>query len=67
MQELTAEQVRERQQRLAHMRAVMLRHQEKAKHLAKIKSKDYHRRGKRAAQLQVLSGLRGLDSVCRIW
>ena len=56
MQELTAEQVRERQQRLAHMRAVMLRHQDRAKHLAKIKSKDYHRRGKRAAKLQVCSG-----------
>ena len=75
-QELTADEVRERQQRLAHMRAVMLRHQDKAKHLAKVKSKAYHRKGKRAAQLQVPTGLvaraaRGRPRprllVCRIW
>ena len=48
LQALTAEEVRERQQRLAKLRAVMLRHQDRARHLAKIKSKDHHRRSKRA-------------------
>lgn len=43
LNKLTVEQVRERQGRLAKMRNLMFRHELKAKHIKKIKSKTYHR------------------------
>ncbi|KAK9812342.1 hypothetical protein WJX73_003829 [Symbiochloris irregularis] len=47
---LTVEEVRARQQALARMRSLLLRHADKARHLKKIKSKDFHRRTIRAAK-----------------
>ncbi|KAL4196932.1 hypothetical protein AMTRI_Chr04g248760 [Amborella trichopoda] len=44
---VSVEDVRERQNRLAKMRSLLFRHELKAKHLKKIKSKTYHRMLKR--------------------
>jgi U3 small nucleolar RNA-associated protein 14 len=41
--QLTVEEVRKRQERLAKMRNLLFRHEAKAKRLKKIKSKTYHR------------------------
>ncbi|XP_057822016.2 uncharacterized protein C57A7.06 [Cryptomeria japonica] len=43
LNKVTLEEVRERQGRLAKMRSLMFRHELKAKHIKKIKSKTYHR------------------------
>ncbi|MEW5305610.1 MAG: hypothetical protein WDW36_008141 [Sanguina aurantia] len=47
---LTAEEARERRQRLAKMRALLFHHEIKAKRMAAIKSKEYHRQASRAAK-----------------
>lgn len=47
-QELTIEELRERQNRLAKTRALLYYHEAKAKRLKKIKSKEYRRQMKRA-------------------
>ena len=49
---LSAEEAQDRQNALARMRSLLLRHGDKARHLKKIKSKDYHRRTNRAAKLK---------------
>jgi len=41
--QVSIEDVRERQNRLAKMRSLLFRHEMKAKHIKKIKSKAYHR------------------------
>jgi U3 small nucleolar RNA-associated protein 14 len=38
---------------LAKMRSLLFKHEEKSRHLAKIKSKDYHRRLKKSARNKV--------------
>eukprot|EP01018_Ginkgo_biloba_P014744 Gb_36334 [translate_table: standard] len=43
LNKLSVEQVRERQGRLAKMRSLLFRHELKAKHIKKIKSKTFHR------------------------
>lgn len=55
LQAVSAEEVAQRRSELAKMRSLMFKHEEKARHLAKIKSKDYHRRSNRAARRKVLS------------
>lgn len=47
-QALSVEEVRERQNRLARMRALLFYHEAKAKRLKKIKSKEYRRKLKKA-------------------
>lgn len=41
--QVSVEDVRERQNQLAKMRSLLFRHEMKAKHIKKIKSKTYHR------------------------
>lgn len=41
--QISVEEVKERQDRLAKMRSLLFRHELKAKHIKKIKSKSYHR------------------------
>ncbi|KAL4441441.1 hypothetical protein ABPG77_001945 [Micractinium sp. CCAP 211/92] len=48
MKALSVEEVRERQNRLARMRALLFYHETKAKRLKKIKSKEYRRKLKKA-------------------
>eukprot|EP00252_Welwitschia_mirabilis_P010496 TRINITY_DN2378_c0_g1_i2.p1 TRINITY_DN2378_c0_g1~~TRINITY_DN2378_c0_g1_i2.p1 ORF type:complete len:1024 (+),score=313.79 TRINITY_DN2378_c0_g1_i2:359-3430(+) len=43
LNQVTVDEVKERQNRLAKMRSLLFRHELKAKHLKKIKSKTYHR------------------------
>nr|CAD1833286.1 unnamed protein product [Ananas comosus var. bracteatus] len=43
LNEVSVEDVKERQNRLAKMRSLLFRHEMKAKHIKKIKSKTYHR------------------------
>ncbi|KAJ0977738.1 hypothetical protein J5N97_013212 [Dioscorea zingiberensis] len=43
LNKLTSEDVKDRQHRLAKMRSLLFRHEMKAKHIKKIKSKTYHR------------------------
>ncbi|XP_031485389.1 uncharacterized protein LOC116254265 [Nymphaea colorata] len=43
LNKISVESVRERQGRLAKMRSLLFRHEMKAKHIKKIKSKTYHR------------------------
>ena len=52
-QALSAEEAQARQHALAKMRSLLLRHTHRAKHLKKIKSKDFHRRANRTAKLKV--------------
>ena len=47
------EEFEKRQNELAKMRSLLYKHEFKAKHLAKIKSKDYHRRLKKTAKAKV--------------
>ena len=53
MQGQSAEEARARLNALARMRSLLLRHADKARHLKKIKSKDFHRRTIRAARAKV--------------
>ena len=53
MQTISADDVEKRRNELAKMRSLMYKHESKQKHMAKIKSKDYHRRQKKSARLQV--------------
>lgn len=41
--QVSIDEVKERQNRLAKMRSLLFRHEMKAKHIKKIKSKTYHR------------------------
>lgn len=50
---MSAEELSKRRDELAKMRSLLFKHEEKARHLAKIKSKDYHRRMNRAARRKV--------------
>ena len=43
-----------RRDELAKMRSLLFKHEEKSRHMAKIKSKDYHRRLKKAARNKVI-------------
>ncbi|KAL2931776.1 U3 small nucleolar RNA-associated protein 14-like protein B [Bienertia sinuspersici] len=47
LNKMSMEEVKERQDRLAKMRSLLFRHEVKAKHIKKIKSKTYHRIKKR--------------------
>jgi U3 small nucleolar RNA-associated protein 14 len=47
-QALSVEEARERQNRLAKMRALLFYHEAKARRLKKIKSKEYRRKLKKA-------------------
>ena len=47
------EEAKARRERLAKMRSLLFHQEIKLKHLAKIKSKDYHRRAQRAAKAKV--------------
>lgn len=47
------EEAKARRERLAKMRSLLFHQEIKLKHLAKIKSKDYHRRALRAAKVKV--------------
>lgn len=53
-QAVSSEEVFKRRAELAKMRTLLFKHEAKARHLAKIKSKDYHRRLKKAARRKVL-------------
>ena len=44
------EEARKRREALAKMRSLLFHQEAKLKHLARIKSKDYHRRAQRAAR-----------------
>lgn len=50
---MTPQELAARQEQLARMRSVLFHHERRLKRLAKIKSKDYRRRLKKAAQKQV--------------
>ncbi len=50
---LTPQELSARQEQLARMRSVLFHHERRLKRLAKIKSKEYRRRLKKAAQKQV--------------
>ena len=52
LQAVTAEDLAKRKDELAKMRSLLFRHEEKSRHMAKIKSKDYHRRMKKSARLK---------------
>jgi len=54
-QALSAEELLRRRDELAKMRSLLFKHEEKSRHLAKIKSKDYHRRLKKSARNKVTS------------
>ena len=54
VQALSAEEVAKRRDELAKMRSLLFKHEEKSRHMAKIKSKDYHRRLKKAARNKVI-------------
>ncbi len=49
----SVEEAKSRRERLAKMRSLLFHQEIKLKHLAKIKSKDYHRRAQRAAKAKV--------------
>ena len=53
MQAVNAEDMQQRREALAKMRSLLFKHEEKSRHLAKIKSKAYHRRSNKAARLKV--------------
>ena len=55
VQAVSAEDLAKRREELARMRSLLFRHEEKAKHMSKIKSKDYHRRMKKSARLKASS------------
>jgi hypothetical protein len=57
LQALTVEEARERQNRLAKMRALLFYHELKAKRLKKIKSKEYRRKLKKAGQWRAWGGV----------
>ncbi|PRW50835.1 U3 small nucleolar RNA-associated 14-like protein A [Chlorella sorokiniana] len=56
MKELTVEEARERQNRLAKMRALLFYHEAKAKRLKKIKSKEYRRKLKKSEKRKAEAG-----------
>ncbi|PSC76740.1 U3 small nucleolar RNA-associated 14-like protein A isoform A [Micractinium conductrix] len=56
MKALSVEEVRERQNRLARMRALLFYHESKAKRLKKIKSKEYRRKLKKAEKRKAAAG-----------
>lgn len=66
-QAVTAEDLAKRRDELAKMRSLLFRHEEKSRHLAKIKSKDYHRRMKKSARLKVrlLNGPKIAEVSCK--
>ena len=53
LQAVSAEEVSRRRNELAKMRSLLFRHETKAQRLAKIKSKDYHRRINKASRRKV--------------
>lgn len=59
------EEAKARRDRLAKMRSLLFHQEMKLKHLANIKSKDYHRRAQRAAKAKVLSMSCGVLVVLR--
>lgn len=61
LNKVSIEEVRERQKRLAKMRSLLFRHEMKAKHVKKIKSKTYHRILKKEKQKAVSAGMELLD------
>ena len=61
----SVEEAKARRDRLAKMRSLLFHQEIKLKHLAKIKSKDYHRRAQRAAKAKVLSTSHGMLKVLR--
>lgn len=60
MQAQSVEEAKARRDRLAKMRSLLFHQEIKLKHLAKIKSKDYHRRAQRAAKAKVRPTPHGL-------
>lgn len=55
VQAISAEEMARRRNELAKMRSLMFRHEAKAQRLAKIKSKDYHRRINKASRRKVIT------------
>ena len=64
-QAVSAEDLAKRRDELAKMRSLLFRHEEKAKHMSKIKSKDYHRRMKKSARLKarLLISLKPIEAI----
>ena len=56
LNELTAEEVKERRARLAKMRNLLFRHELKAKRVKAIKSKTFHRHNRKTGALKILDG-----------
>lgn len=56
MQELSAEEAAARRNKLAKMRALLFYHEQKAKHLKAIKSKEYRRKLNKAARRKAKDG-----------